>query len=105
MGRLFFASPAGYLSDYVADFTSEWWPASDRSGGRHQIGIRGRLRVGMPGRIESEFALSTDDMREAPPIAVFNTLEDAGAKVRAYDPKAMEQARQLMPNVTFCKDD
>jgi hypothetical protein len=32
----------------VAGFISEWWPTSNRNGGRHQIGI--------PGRIESEFA-------------------------------------------------
>jgi hypothetical protein len=33
----------------VAGFISEWWPTSNRNGGRHQIGI--------PGRIESEFAI------------------------------------------------
>jgi hypothetical protein len=33
----------------VAGFISEWWPTSNRNGGRHQIGI--------PGRIASEFAL------------------------------------------------
>jgi hypothetical protein len=33
----------------VAGFISEWWPTSNRNGGRHQIAI--------PGRIESEFAL------------------------------------------------
>ena len=32
----------------MAGFISEWWPTSNRNGGRHQIGI--------PGRIESEFA-------------------------------------------------
>ncbi len=50
------------------------------------------------------FKLNTDDMRDAPSIAIVTALEDAGAKVRAYDPKAMEQARPVMPNVTFCKD-
>ena len=46
----------GCNSGEVADFRSEWWPVSDRNGGRHQIGIPGRLRVGIPGRIESESA-------------------------------------------------
>jgi UDPglucose 6-dehydrogenase len=27
-----------------------------------------------------------------------------GAKVRAYDPAGMEQAKPLLPNVTFCND-
>ena len=33
----------------MAGFISEWWPESNRNGGRHQIGI--------PGRIASEFAV------------------------------------------------
>ena len=33
----------------MAGFISEWWPESNRNGGRHQIGI--------PGRIASEFAI------------------------------------------------
>jgi len=50
------------------------------------------------------FKLNTDDMRDAPSISIVTALEDVGAKVRAYDPKAMDQARPIMPNVTYCKD-
>jgi UDPglucose 6-dehydrogenase len=50
------------------------------------------------------FKPNTDDMRDAPSIAIVTALEDAGAKVRAFDPAAMEQAKPLMPNVTFCED-
>jgi UDPglucose 6-dehydrogenase len=50
------------------------------------------------------FKLNTDDMRDAPSISIVTALEDAGAKVRAYDPKAMDQARRIMPGVTFCDD-
>ncbi len=50
------------------------------------------------------FKLNTDDMRDAPSISIVTALEDAGAKVRAYDPKAMDQARAIMPHVTFCED-
>jgi UDPglucose 6-dehydrogenase len=50
------------------------------------------------------FKPNTDDMRDAPSIALVTALEDAGAKVRAYDPAAMEQGKPLMPNVTFCDD-
>ena len=39
------------------------------------------------------FKPNTDDMRDAPSIAIVTALEDAGAKVRAYDPASMEQAR------------
>ena len=50
------------------------------------------------------FKLNTDDMRDAPSISIVTALEDAGAHVRAYDPKAMDQARRIMPDVTFCDD-
>jgi UDPglucose 6-dehydrogenase len=50
------------------------------------------------------FKPNTDDMRDAPSLAVITALEDAGAQVRAFDPAAMEQARPLLPNVTLCDD-
>ena len=40
------------------------------------------------------FKPNTDDMREAPARAVIESLLAAGAKVRAYDPKAMEECRR-----------
>ena len=48
------------------------------------------------------FKPNTDDMRDAPSLAIVQALEDAGAKVRGYDPEGMEQAKPLMPNVEFC---
>jgi UDPglucose 6-dehydrogenase len=50
------------------------------------------------------FKPNTDDMRESPSIPLITALQDMGAKVRAYDPTGMEQARPLMSNVAFCKD-
>jgi UDPglucose 6-dehydrogenase len=50
------------------------------------------------------FKPNTDDMRDAPSIALVTALEDGGAIVCAYDPKSMAQAKALMPNVTFCDD-
>jgi UDPglucose 6-dehydrogenase len=41
-------------------------------------------------------------MRDAPSIAIFQALEDAGVKVRGYDPEGTEQARPMMPNMIFC---
>src|SRR4029079_14565793 len=48
------------------------------------------------------FKPNTDDMREAPSIPLITALQDMGAKVRAYDPAGMEQARPLLQGVTFC---
>jgi len=48
------------------------------------------------------FKPNTDDMREAPSIPLITALQDMGAKVRAYDPVGMEQAKQALTNVAFC---
>ena len=48
------------------------------------------------------FKPNTDDMRDAPSLSIVQALQDAGAKVRGYDPEGMEQARPLMPDVDFC---
>jgi UDPglucose 6-dehydrogenase len=48
------------------------------------------------------FKPNTDDMRDAPSIAIAQALEDAGVKVRGYDPESMEQARPIMPGVELC---
>jgi len=50
------------------------------------------------------FKPNTDDMRDAPSISIVQALEDAGVKVRAFDPEGMEQARPLMPNVELRAD-
>ena len=49
------------------------------------------------------FKPNTDDMREAPSLVVLPALVDAGAKIQAYDPEAMEAARELMPDLTYCE--
>ncbi|CAN5772353.1 UDP-glucose/GDP-mannose dehydrogenase family protein [soil metagenome] len=50
------------------------------------------------------FKPNTDDMRDAPSLAVVQSLLDAGAAVRAHDPEGMEIAKTMMPNVTYCGD-
>ncbi|MEX2127856.1 MAG: UDP-glucose/GDP-mannose dehydrogenase family protein [Xanthobacteraceae bacterium] len=49
------------------------------------------------------FKPNTDDMREAPSLALVPALIEAGAVVRAHDPQGMEQAKALLTGVTFCK--
>ena len=50
------------------------------------------------------FKPNTDDMRDAPSLAIVQALEDAGAKILAYDPEGMEVAAPMMPGVTMAKD-
>jgi len=49
------------------------------------------------------FKPNTDDMREAPALAIVPALQAMGARVRAFDPEGMEQARGLM-EVETCAD-
>ena len=49
------------------------------------------------------FKPSTDDVREAPSVALITALQDMGARVRAYDPVGMEQAKQILAEVTYCQ--
>jgi UDPglucose 6-dehydrogenase len=48
------------------------------------------------------FKPNTDDMREAPSIPLITALNDMGAKVRAYDPAGMEQAKRILTDVAYC---
>ncbi len=52
------------------------------------------------------FKPKTDDMREAPSRTLLEALIDAGAKVQAYDPEALKEAKRLYgdkPGLTLCK--
>lgn len=41
------------------------------------------------------FKPQTNDMREAPSITIINTLLDCGAKIKAFDPKAFDEAKKI----------
>lgn len=49
------------------------------------------------------FKPNTDDMRFAPSIDIIAELVKRGARVRAYDPQAMERARKIITGVEFCR--
>jgi len=51
------------------------------------------------------FKPDTDDMRDAPALRIISDLQAAGAAVRAYDPAAMDAARQFVADVVFCEDE
>lgn len=50
------------------------------------------------------FKWNTDDMRDAPSVDIAEALLKAGARVRAYDPVAMDAAKDLLPKVEMAKD-
>ena len=51
------------------------------------------------------FKPQTDDMREAPSLVVIKKLLDAGAKVKAYDPVAMEETKRILGDKIEFVDD
>ncbi|MBV8972160.1 MAG: UDP-glucose/GDP-mannose dehydrogenase family protein [Sphingomonadaceae bacterium] len=50
------------------------------------------------------FKPNTDDMRDSPAIAVVQALQDGGAKIRAYDPEGVEQAKLVLSDVDYATD-
>jgi UDPglucose 6-dehydrogenase len=48
------------------------------------------------------FKPNTDDIRSAAALDIIHLLQAEGAKIRAYDPKAMSHARKSLPKVTLC---
>lgn len=50
------------------------------------------------------FKPKTNDMREAPAITIINALLEKGAKVKAFDPKAMDTAKTIFPNIEYAKN-
>jgi UDPglucose 6-dehydrogenase len=71
--------------------------------------INNYFKGDLKGKIISFWGLSfkpnTDDMREAPSIVLANLLNNAGAKVRAYDPVAMGEAKHYLGDtITYSKN-
>jgi UDPglucose 6-dehydrogenase len=62
--------------------------------------VKGK-RIGVLGL---SFKPDTDDMRESPSIEVIDMLREKGACVQAYDPVAMEAAREWIEGVAYCAD-
>lgn len=50
------------------------------------------------------FKPNTDDLRDAKSIEVVRMLQEAGAKIRAYDPVAMDNFRKLFPDVSYAQN-
>jgi len=64
--------------------------------------LGGNLRDKTVAVLGLTFKPNTDDMREAPSIALVTALQDMGAKIRAYDPVGMEQAKTVLGDVVYC---
>lgn len=68
---------------------------------RHALWVIRDKQIGVLGLA---FKPQTDDIRFSPAIRLIERLEQEGAQLRAYDPKAMPKAQSLLPRVRFCAD-
>lgn len=51
------------------------------------------------------FKPETDDMRESPATDIIREMQARGAKVRAYDPVAMDEAKHSLPDIEYATDE
>ncbi len=51
------------------------------------------------------FKPETDDMRESPAIDIIREMQKRGAKVRAFDPVAMNEAKHSLPDIEYARDE
>jgi UDPglucose 6-dehydrogenase len=66
--------------------------------------IGGDPRGKTVGLLGLTFKPNTDDMRDAPSLAIVQSLLDAGVRVIAHDPEGMEIAKSMMPGIGYAKD-
>ena len=64
----------------------------------------GDIRNKKIGILGLAFKANTDDMRDAPAIDIINLLQNDGAKISAFDPKAMDTAAAVLKDVEYKKD-
>jgi len=66
--------------------------------------VVGDLRGKTIGVLGLSFKPNTNDVRESPSVFIIRSLLTEGARVRAYDPAAMPDARSVLPEVTYVQD-
>ncbi len=76
---------AEQMDRFVAKIINELWVLKDKT-----IGVLGLA-----------FKQNTDDVRMSPAIDLCHRLQKEGAKLRVYDPQAMEKARAVLNNVIY----
>ena len=79
---------ADQMDRFVKKITDTLWVLKDK-----KIGVLGLA-----------FKQNTDDVRSSPAIDLCHRLLKDGATLRVHDPKAMDKARALLPNVTYVDD-
>ncbi len=66
--------------------------------------LLGNLKGKRIGILGLSFKPNTDDVREAPALDIIRGLQQQKARIKAYDPVAILEAKKVLKNVEFCKD-
>jgi UDPglucose 6-dehydrogenase len=51
------------------------------------------------------FKQNTDDIRKSPSIGIIKLLLKEGAKIKCFDPLAMDNTKNILPDLTYCQDE
>ncbi|CAA9400850.1 MAG: UDP-glucose 6-dehydrogenase [uncultured Pyrinomonadaceae bacterium] len=65
----------------------------------------GDLKGKQIGVLGLSFKPETDDMRESPATDIIKDLQKLGAKIKAFDPVAMEEAKHCLPDIEYAADE
>src|SRR6059036_976299 len=79
---------AEQMNRFVKKITETLWVLKDKT-----IGVLGLA-----------FKQNTDDVRLSPAIDLCHRLQRDGARLRVYDPRAMEKAKAVLKDVAYVKD-
>ena len=97
----------GERHGYPMQIASAASRVNDSQRGRMVDKIRDALG-GLKGKTLAMLGLSfkpnTNDLREAPALTIGRVLLAEGASIRAYDPEALAEACQMMPELQACRD-
>src|SRR5262249_53521150 len=66
--------------------------------------LGGRLAGKSLAGLGRTFKPNTDDMPDAPSLEILPRLMAAGARIRAFDPEGMAEAKKLLPDLVYCRD-
>jgi len=69
---------------------------------KHQLGDLKGKTIAILGLA---FKQNTDDIRKSPSIDIIKLLLKEGAKIRCFDPLAMDNTKKILPNLTYCQDE
>ena len=81
---------------------------NDERKGRMAVKIVAACGGSVDGKVITVLGLTfnpnTNDMREAPSLGIIAGLQAGGAKIRAFDPEGMDEAKALLDGVEWCED-